>query len=131
MMKRKRGTTYIYKEHVSTNADSCIYPGTRMTPPHHASPTGWRRLIGSPKLQIIFHKRATKYRSLLRKMTHKDEGSYESSPPCTDTLSDDAKETGYNVYIENIYLYKCKHTHIPRHSHDSSASHHTGRHTYT
>ena len=44
--------------------------------------TGWRRLIGSPKLQIIFHKRATKYRSLLRKMTYKDKGSYESSPPC-------------------------------------------------
>jgi len=34
-------------------------------------------------LQIIFHKRATKYRSLLRKMTYKDKGSYESSPPCT------------------------------------------------
>jgi len=45
--------------------------------------TGWRRLIGSPKLQIIFHKRATKYRALLRKMTYKDKGSYESSPPCT------------------------------------------------
>ena len=45
--------------------------------------TGWRRLIGSPKLQIIFHKRATKYRSLLRKMTYKDKGSYESLPPCT------------------------------------------------
>jgi len=44
--------------------------------------TGWRRLIGSPKKQIIFHKRATKYRSLLRKMTYKDKGSYESSPPC-------------------------------------------------
>ena len=44
--------------------------------------TGWRRLIGSPKLQIIFHKRATKYRLLLRKMTCKDKGSYESSPPC-------------------------------------------------
>ena len=43
--------------------------------------TGWRRLIGSPKLQIIFHKRAVKYRSLLRKMTCKDKGSYESSPP--------------------------------------------------
>jgi len=43
--------------------------------------TGWRRLIGSPKLQIIFHKRATKYRSLLQKMTYKDKGSYESSPP--------------------------------------------------
>ena len=45
--------------------------------------TGWRRLIGSPKLQIMFHERAIKYRSLLRKMTYKDKGSYESSPPCT------------------------------------------------
>ena len=44
--------------------------------------TRWRRLIGSPKLQIIFHKRATKYRSLLWKMTYKDKGSYESSPLC-------------------------------------------------
>jgi len=48
--------------------------------------TGWRRLIGSPKLQIIFHKRDTKYRSLLRKMTYKDKGSYESSPPCTEFI---------------------------------------------
>jgi len=44
--------------------------------------TGWRRLKGSPKLQIIFHKRAIKYRSLLQKMTYKDKGSCESSPPC-------------------------------------------------
>ena len=44
--------------------------------------TGWQRLIGSPKLQIIFHKRATKYRSLLWTMTYKDKGSYESSPAC-------------------------------------------------
>ena len=49
---------------------------------HHAT-TGWRKLIGSPKLQIIFHKRATKYRSLLQKMTYKHKGSSESSPPCT------------------------------------------------
>jgi len=46
--------------------------------------TGWRRLIGSPKLQIIFHKRATKYRSLLRKMSCNNKGSCESSSPCTD-----------------------------------------------
>ena len=44
--------------------------------------TGWRRLIGSPKVQIIVHKRAMEYRSLLRKRTYKDKGSYESSPPC-------------------------------------------------
>ena len=43
--------------------------------------TGWQRLIGSPKLQIIFHKRATKYGSLLQKMTYEDKGFYESSPP--------------------------------------------------
>jgi len=40
--------------------------------------TGWRRHIGSPNMQIIFQKRATKYRSFLRKMTYKDKGSYES-----------------------------------------------------
>ena len=44
--------------------------------------SAWRRLVGSPKLQIIFHKRATKYRSLFQKMTYKDKGSDESSPPC-------------------------------------------------
>jgi len=49
--------------------------------------TGWRRLIKSPKLQIIFHKRAIKYRLLLRKMTHNDKGSYESSPPCTTNVN--------------------------------------------
>ena len=47
------------------------------------SATGWRRLIGSFKSQIIFHKGATQYRSLLRKMTCKDKRSYESWPPCT------------------------------------------------
>ena len=45
--------------------------------------TGCRRVIGSPTLQIIFHKKANKYRSLLRKITYKDKGSYESSPPCS------------------------------------------------
>jgi len=33
--------------------------------------TGWQKLIGSPKLQIIFHKRATKYRALLLKWPKK------------------------------------------------------------
>ena len=31
---------------------------------------GWRRPIGCLKLQLIFRKRATDYRALLRKMTH-------------------------------------------------------------
>ena len=62
--------------------------------------TGWRRLIGSPQLQIIFHKRAIKYRSLLLKMTYKDKGSYESSPPCTD-------KTYCRTFLNsNNFLYK-------------------------
>ena len=43
----------------------------------------WRRLMGCLKLQVIFHKRATNYRVLLRKMTYTDKASYWSSPPCT------------------------------------------------
>ena len=64
--------------------------------------TGWRRLIGSPKLQIIFHKRATKYMSLLRKMTCKDKASYESSPPCSVCVCT-------CVYM---YVYINTHTHM-------------------
>ena len=60
--------------------------------------TGWRRLIGSPKLQIIFHKRATNYRALLRKMTYRDKGSYESSPPCiTRTHARESRLEGYTL----------------------------------
>ena len=66
----------------------CVVSRTWMSHVTHMNETtGWRRLIGSPKLQIIFHKTATKYRALLLKMTYKDKGSYESSPPCIAALS--------------------------------------------
>jgi len=64
---------YTHPHSTRVHAPTCVCPRS----------TGWQRLIGSPKLQIIFHKRATKYRSLLRKMTCKDKGSHESSPPFT------------------------------------------------
>jgi len=44
--------------------------------------TGWQRLIGCLKLQVIFRKRATNYRALLRKMTCEAKASYDSTPPC-------------------------------------------------
>ena len=62
----------------------CVYMYILVKRPH--KDTGWRRLIESPKLQIIFHKRATKYRSLSRKITQKHKGSYEFSPPCNTTF---------------------------------------------
>jgi len=49
--------------------------------------TGWRRLIGCLKLQVIFRKRATEYRALLWKMTCKDKASYGSSPLCMRCLT--------------------------------------------
>jgi len=64
--------------------------------------TGWRSLIGSPKSQIIFHKRATKYRSLLRKMTYKDKGSYESSPPCSGTRGFLLRVKGCGLVISGV-----------------------------
>jgi len=48
--------------------------------PHQ--PTAWRRLIGCLKLKVIFRKRATNHRSLLRKMTYEDKAPYDSTPPC-------------------------------------------------
>ena len=44
--------------------------------------TGWRRPIWCLELQVIFWKRVTNYRALLRKMTFEDKASYGSSPPC-------------------------------------------------
>jgi len=43
--------------------------------------TGWRRPIGCLKLQVIFRKRATNYRALLREMTYTDKASCGSEPP--------------------------------------------------
>jgi len=48
--------------------------------------TGWRRLIGCLKLQVVFRKRATNYRALLRKLTYEDKASYGSTPPCSSTI---------------------------------------------
>ena len=64
--------------------------------------TGWRRLIGSPKLHIIFHKRATRYRALLRKKTYKDKGPYESSPPCISQLASMKCQDAHSSLLHNF-----------------------------
>ena len=47
----------------------------------HLKDKGWQRLIGCLKLQVIFRKRATNYRALLRKITYEDKASCECSLP--------------------------------------------------
>ena len=46
------------------------------------SATGWRRPIGCLELQVIFRKRATNDRALLRKITYEDMASYGTSTAC-------------------------------------------------
>jgi len=55
--------------------------------------TGWPRLIGCLKLQVIFRKRATDYAALLQKMTYEDKASYDSMPPFTKIHSTALSET--------------------------------------
>jgi len=63
--------TYVQHSHCYLWHDSSTYDDT-----------GWRRPTRCLKLQIIFGKRATNYRALLRKITYKDKASYAFSPPC-------------------------------------------------
>jgi len=44
--------------------------------------TGRRTPLGCFKLQVIFRKRATNYRVLMRKVTNEDKAVYDSTPPC-------------------------------------------------
>ena len=65
-------------------------------------------------MQIIFHKRAIKYRSLLRKMIYKDKGSYESSPPCSAKACGKQSHT-QNLSLTHTHIYTCKYTHVNIH----------------
>jgi len=49
---------------------------------YHDSFWRWLRRYRVAKSYRIFHKRATKFRSLLRKVTYRDKGCYESWPLC-------------------------------------------------
>ena len=85
-------TCAIWNTHVlyETQEFTCAIRNTaqhilRLLDAHMYRVTTWRRLIGCLKLQVIFCKRATNYRALVRKMTYKDKPSYASSPPCSRT----------------------------------------------
>ena len=63
--------------------------------------TEWRRPIGCLELQVTFRKRATNYRSLLRKITYKDKASYGSSLPCMYI----AYTCTFHIHVHFIYMY--------------------------
>ena len=69
--------------------------------------TGWRRLIGCLKLQVMFRKRATNYRALLQKTTCEDMAPYDPTPPCTSV---------YTLYTDFVLrLMSCSTKSVRRH----------------
>jgi len=91
-----RGFDYSYE------VISWLIWGHLMTNDDMMTHTGWRRLVGCLKLQVIFRKRATKYATLLRKMTYKHRPSYGSSPPCMSWLIKSTEINGFDDSYEII-----------------------------
>ena len=94
--------SYTYRTHIYTNM--CIY-----VPPNicvWCTTTGRRRPIECLQSQVIFRKRATNHRALLRKMTYQDKASYDSTPPCS---TDSCHEPDQGIHIICVYTYT---THI-------------------
>jgi len=112
----------IFLARPSPNTSSTVHLRSVSTVSWRESPTGWRRLIGSPKLQIIFHKRATKYRSLSRKMTYKDKGSYEFSPLCNMSLCSLSLSLCSHLTRESLQFPKSLDTGVPLESLDTKVS---------
>jgi len=71
----------------------------------HGDSTGRRRPIGCLESQVIFRKRATNYRALLRKMTYKDKASYGSSPPCIAFRDSRYKGVMSRVWMRHVMSY--------------------------
>ena len=83
---------------------------------HKSAGTGWRRLIGCLKLQVIFRKRATNYRALWRKMTHEQRHPMGLRHPVDPLLQSGAIRAGVCgcVFVwerererKCVYIYIC------------------------
>ena len=114
----------------------CIYRKlTKMTRNKTSVGNTGLRSIGCLKLQVIFRKRTTNYRALLRKMTYKDKALYDSTLPCTKICQSLRalllqKEREYiNMYYLiqresnqiNIYIYACIHRKLTKTTHNRTS----------
>ena len=75
--------------------------------------TGWRRLIGCLKLQVILCKRATYYRALLRNMTYEERASYDSTPQSIEYV---------HVFESKCICYACVYLRVWTRMHRDSVS---------
>ena len=72
--------------------------------------TGWRGVIGCLNLHVIFRKRATNYRAVLRETTYEDQAHYDSTPPCTYSLCKHAYGVAIMSRLPGIIGLFCKRT---------------------
>ena len=72
------------------------------------SVTEWRRPIGCLKMQVIFGKRATNCRTLLRKMTYKDQASCGSAPRCKVPVCSYQHKTGLCSCEDRVVKSRCR-----------------------
>jgi len=75
-------------ETLNLNPKPCVMNRGYCQYEYRIQDTEWCRPIGCLKLQVIFCKRATKYRALWQKMTYQDQVSYGSSPPSNEDAED-------------------------------------------
>jgi len=102
--------------------------------------TGWWRPIGCLKLQVIFRKRVTNCRALLRKITYEQEAPSVTTPPCMCMCT---YKSNVCLYVESrhtsrhiTHVSTCTHTHTHTHTHMYARAHaqthiHTPAHTCT
>ena len=103
----KDKASYAFKPPCTQSSQTTFGVWVTLLPTLYTSSAGWWRLIGSPKLQIIFHKRAITYRPLLREMTYEDTGSDESSPPCTQFVYTNESQSEKMVYLYCVLVLCC------------------------
>ena len=76
--------------------------------------TGWRRLIGCLKAQVIFRTRAINHRAFLRKMTYEDKASYDSTSPCSNELTFEIFSSSLKAEGKNsLDKVRCLKSHLP------------------
>ena len=74
-------------KYTATHCNTLQHTATHCNTLHTIDDTGWSRLVGCPKLQVIFRKRATNYKALLRKIACEDKGFYDATTLCRERES--------------------------------------------
>jgi len=103
---------YLYqytRMHIESRIHACSYPWNQLieTYAYTYSHSRWQWPTGGLKLHVIFRKRATNCKALLRKIIYKDKASYGSWPPWiyvhTKTSTGWRRPVGYLISCRSFF----------------------------